>query len=213
MLVNWREGYLFVHVPKTGGTSITQLLKHDCDRAWLPLRQVCYLFDNADHTLPEATFPVVGYPYHIKAKDMRRLWGAEKYDSLFSFAFVRNPWDMVVSEYFYIQRKWDHPLKKTVRKIATLPDYVQWKLDNGYHNQQSGWLYDDQGNLLVKQVGKFETYEDDANVILKKIGRTETVPHANATKKKPFTTYYDDKSAELVAEMYADDVTNFGYSW
>ncbi len=212
MLVNWHDRYLFVHVPKTGGTSITQLLKHDCKRAVLPLRAVGYLFDNSGHTLPEFTFPAVGYPYHIRARDLKRLWGAKKYDGLFSFAFVRNPWDVVVSEYFYIQRKWDHPLKNTVRKLGTFADYVHWKRDNNYHRNQYEWLTDDAGQSIVNRIGRFETYEEDANAILAQIGRSETVPHKNATVKKPFKSYYTDETIDLVAQMYQGDIERYGYS-
>ena len=213
MLINWRKNYLFVHVPKTGGTSITQLLKHDCNRAFLPLRLVGYALDTRLHTLPEPLFPLFGYPYHVAARDLRRQWGAPRYDALFSFAFVRNPWDMVISEYFYIQKKWDHPLKAKVRRLGSFSRYLHWKLETGYHRNQSAWLTDAEGRIIVERIGRFKSYERDATEILQRIGRTETLLHRNATAKAPFREYYDDTLIGLVAEMYAEDIDRFGYSF
>ena len=212
MLVNWKKSYIFIHVPKTGGTSITQMLKRDCDRAVLPLRMVGYMFDNSGHTMPEFTFPLFGYPYHVRARDLRRLWGDEKYDNLFSFAFVRNPWDLVVSEYFYIQQKWDHPLKRTVRKLGSFDDYVRWKIDNNYHRNQSEWLTDSDRTEIVQKIGRFETYESDANAILDRLGKSERVVHENAVKKDPYRTYYTDETIDLVYMMYRDDIERYAYS-
>lgn len=213
MLVNWEKNYLFVHLPKTGGTSITQLLKHDCDRVWLPLRLIGYLFDHSGHTLPDRLFPIVGYPYHITAKDLRQLWGKERFDELTSFAFIRNPWDLVVSEYFYIQKKWDHPHKHTVRSLGSFTAYVRWKQNTGYHRQQCNWLYADDGTMLVKHLGRFETYEQDATEILRLIGRAEDIPHHNATERKSYQNYYTDELIQAVAEMYATDIDRFGYTY
>jgi hypothetical protein len=59
--VNISKGYIFVHIPKTAGTSMCEALG-----------------------LPETT--------HDTAVDLKRTLGA-RYDELYRFAFVRNPWD------------------------------------------------------------------------------------------------------------------------
>lgn len=213
MLVNWEKKYLFVHVPKTGGTSITQVLKRDCNRPILPLRALGYTINKSSDTKYESLYPIIGYPYHSRANDLCRIWGPERYNELFSFAFVRNPWDMAVSLYFYIQRKWDHPQRRAVRNLGSFEAYLDWKPEYGRHRQQSDWVYDSKGTQLVKHIGRFETYEEDANAILRKLGRSENVPHANATKHKSYYKYYNDRTAEKVAKLYCDDIMNFGYSF
>ena len=212
MLVNWQKGYVFVHVPKTGGTSITQVLKHDCDRAILPLRALGYLFDHAGHRLPERAFPWVGYPYHIRARDLLRLWG-ERYRQLSSFAFVRNPWDLVVSEYAYIQHKWDHPSRREVSSLGSFEAFVRWKQANGHHANQLDWLTDDDGSLIVSHIGRFEAYGVDAQAMLTRVGCNEPLPHANASARGDYRSAYTQETRAMIAAMYERDIEAFGYAF
>ncbi|MFK7793546.1 MAG: sulfotransferase family 2 domain-containing protein [Devosiaceae bacterium] len=210
MLVNWQQNYVFVHVPKTGGTSITQLLKHDCVRPPLPLRAIGYAFDHAGHTLPATLFPIVGYPYHARASDLRAAWG-ERDAQLCSVAFVRNPWDLGVPEYHFIASKWDHPHRATVRQLGSFETYVHWKRDTGNHTNQVAWLHDDKGNQIVSKIGRFERYQKDAEEILQRLKCRRNLPHANATRHANYIDHYTSKTRAMVGQMYANDIAKFDY--
>ncbi|NOH29032.1 sulfotransferase family 2 domain-containing protein [Vibrio mediterranei] len=211
MLYSKSKKFLFIHVPKTGGTSLVKAMKKDCDRAFLPLRMIGYYFDDRGIKLPRSTYNILGYPYHVKADILSDMW-KEHYDELYKFAFVRNPWDIAVSEYFYIKRKKVHPIHKVVNQMPDFEYYLKWKVEN-YNRDQSEWVCDENDNLLVDFLGRFENYENDARKILKKFGYKSEVPKENVTKKKGYQSYYTDKMAEIVSEMNKRDITNFGYEF
>lgn len=210
MIYSKRLSCIFVHVPKTGGTSLVEALKPYANRPPLPLRAIGYLFDDHGRTLPEALFPIVGYPYHITARRLARLWGPDRFDALFSFGFVRNPWDLTLSEYLYILRRRGHPKRAQVRRLSGFSDYVRWKRDH-YARQQTEWLFDAGDTLLVDRVGRFENYSTDANRILEQLGLGGDIPHRNSTEHLDFRTYYDDATAHLVEAIFPDDIRHFGY--
>ena len=88
------------------------------------------------------------------------------YDSLFKFAFVRNPWDLQVSSYHHIQRERPHLLKEA----ETFDAFLRRKFDPErpwqYHidtsiTPQSDYLVDLKGNLIVDFIGKYETLQQD----------------------------------------------------
>lgn len=212
MLFSKKKRFLFVHVPKTGGTSIVSVLKKDSNRVPLPLRAIGYAFDDRGVKLPSWTYPITGYPYHVSAKALKEFWGDEEFSKYYKFAFVRNPWDLTVSEYFYILRKKNHHLHRKVSKLNGFEDFVSWK-ENNYVRPQANWLCDHEGHLLMDFVGKFENYTNDANNILKELGSSMVVPHKNATQKSDFREYYNDELVERVAEIYAPDIELFGYSF
>jgi hypothetical protein len=88
------DKFVFVHVPKTGGTSIESALME----ATLGAK----LGDLAPEVADQYFIPRKGSKrQHSKLYDYEN-FGAS-IDSLFTFAFVRNPWDLVISEIFYFK--------------------------------------------------------------------------------------------------------------
>src|SRR5215218_4648814 len=80
MLISKEEKVLFIHIQKTGGSSIAEALKQK---------------------IPDVT-EVFGT--HDSALRARAALESE-YSRLFKFAFVRNPWDRLVSWYMMIQQR------------------------------------------------------------------------------------------------------------
>lgn len=213
MLISKKHKFLFIHIPKTGGTSLVSALKKHSDRAPLPLRAIGYFFDDRGIKLPEWTYGITGYPYHVRAKQVQKKLGKQEYSKLFSFAFVRNPWDITVSEYEYICQKKSHHLHSIAVQLGNFSNYLNWKVKN-YNRQQSEWLLDDSGCLIVDKVYKFESYELHANEAIARIGFDYKVPHKNTTVRKSYQDYYRNKEdIEAVRVMYARDIELFGYEF
>ena len=95
MLVSHNKRFAFVHIPKTGGTSLSAVLKPYSDEHPLPLRVVGNFFDNRGFERGPLLQTVFGVPRHAPYLDIRTRIGA-RIDGYYSFAVVRNL--MVISE-------------------------------------------------------------------------------------------------------------------
>ncbi|EJJ9802185.1 sulfotransferase family 2 domain-containing protein [Campylobacter coli] len=187
---------IFIHVPKVAGSSIERVI-YQTDK-WL-----------------------VG---HVKASDYTK-FDKDKFDSYFSFGFVRNPYDRVVSAYHYLRNgggtlgdeKW---AKKNIYKYNSFKEFVldlknieiQNKILNWMHFiPQYKFLCDNESNILVNFTGKFENLEEDFKKILKILNRKDQLMHINKSNHVDYKNYYNDVMYKIVREIYRDDFEIFDY--
>ncbi len=222
---------VFVHVPKTAGQSVEQVFLELVGLTWET---------RAPLLLRKNTVPELGPPRlaHLTADEYVRCkyMPQEQFDSYFKFAFVRNPWDRMVSCYKYLGM----PLELEFKQYLTGRFLTkEWKNMYWFARPQSEYLYDESGRLLVDFVGRFENLQADFNKVCERIGIAVTeLPYANKSETKPvkststlatvkkllspfdsavtekprrYQDYYDDESRDLVAELYKKDIELFGY--
>lgn len=79
--------------------------------------------------------------------------------------------------------------------------------------QQIEWVADEQGKILVDFIGRFERLHDDFDEVCRRIGRSATLPHVKSTGSRDYRPLYDDRSVEIITERFADDVERFRYSF
>ena len=202
MLISLDKKLLFVHIQKTGGTSIAQQL-----RKRVP--DVKSIFGTHDH-----------------ARWARSSLG-ETYSELFRFAFVRNPWDRLVSWYSMIeqcaalprwkeQRLWRYVLETStsfeefvLKCTATIDDRDGRK---SFVFNQLDYVTDEDGRVIVDFIGRYENLAQDASRLFATIGLGEvSLSHANRSKHRHYTDYYSNLTREIVAERFARDIAFFNY--
>ena len=216
MLISYKYKFLFVHIAKTGGTSIRSALNpyRFKDVHFLP-RFICSKLSSFfDHKLG------VKIPRHAKAIAAMEMLPRELYDNLFKFAFVRNPWDLQVSSYHHIKRERPH----LIRHIDTFEEFLLWKLDPKRPYQyiidtsitlQSDYVIDLHGRIIVDFIGRYERLEKDFQEVCRRIGiETPKLPHRRkATDRRPYQEYYNQRTKALVAEHFKKDIELFGYEF
>lgn len=190
----------FVHVPRTGGSSLNQAIMH------MPILQF-------NHNRRP------GQNYR-SFQDYRASGG----QSLPAFAFVRNPYDRVVSSFFYLQagglsaadeadgnrfvRPFQGDFKKFCLMMLTKPE----TLEQIHFRPQWMWLCDESEALLVNMVGRFETMGADWKRISKALGLPEvSLPHINSSQHDDYRKYYCKESMQIVSDVYARDFKIFNY--
>ena len=195
MIVSHKHKFVFVKIPKTAGESFVSVLEqYAAMDLW-----------NTDLGNHERYSDII-----LENRDF------EKY---FSFAFVRNPYELKVSRYFYV---------KEVEKVCSCTSFVEWvtlgspvkMLDETQSKEdwfpwsQLRFLMNKERELAVDFIGRFENLQEDFNTICDKIGiPRQQLPHKNKSKHKHYTEYYDDETREIVAEKYAKDIDHFGYEF
>lgn len=228
MPICFERGFAFVHVQKTAGVSLVTALQHAglkldyCDRGVLEIFAAhpkgLEFQKRLRDDLPLASLTV--FPQqHLPAAILRELVGAEEWQRCFTFGFVRNPWDRLVSLYHYLKA---HMANAAVREaqpgMAALVDRASdftafVSLSQVIGNDLSKLLLDERGVLLVDFVGRFERMEEDLAYIAQQIGIALTLPRLNGSVHNNYREYYTPTTRAVVAKRYAQDIETFGYTF
>lgn len=215
MLLSPRYRFLYVHIAKTGGTSVRAALQklRWRDPYYWPMFLCSRLSHLTGHRIGSK------FPRHAKAILAKESLPKEFFDELFKFAFVRNPWDLQVSSFHHIRRERPHLMEGH----DDFNGFLRWKLDPQrpyqYHidtsiELQTDYLVDLHGTIIVDFVGRYERLADDFATVCKTIGiEMPAMPHKRraAGRRDDYRSYYDDGTAELVASHFKSDVDRFGY--
>ncbi len=208
--------FLFVHIAKTGGTSVRTTLNRYrwSDPSYYPAFLCSRISSLMKHRIGTKL------PRHARAICAYEMLPREVYDSLFKFAFVRNPWDLQVSSYHHLKRERPHLLEGK----DDFETFLRWKLDPGrvyqYHidtsiSLQSDYVIDLHGKIIVDFIGRYENLNDDFCSVCSKIGvRAPRLAHKRkAGDRDTYRKYYNDSTAALVADYFRRDIEMFDYSF
>jgi Sulfotransferase family len=193
---------IFVHVQKTGGNSIASALGEHPD-------------------CPEK---------HFLARDLRECYGINVWKDHFKFAFVRNPWDRLVSWWSMInghRKIYDSgiPLNKfhslVLSRSTTFEEFLDCDEEivdidgpKWIYRNQIDYLTDISGRLIVDFVGRFESIQQDFEAVTKKaLGQSYTLPHLNGSTHHHYSEYYNCSRAKKVEARFARDIAAFGYTF
>ena len=178
---------IFVHINKTGGSSIEKALK-------LPFqhRTATEIIDliGARRWASRFSFAFIRNPwdkvashYHYRVKTNQTALG-------------RNP----------------IPFKEWVRLAygeQALPYYDKPKM----FMPQMDWVADAEGTILVDFIGRFETLHNDFDEVCTRVGITANLPHLKQSERGDYRKYYDDVTADIVGRWFAKDLAAFGYTF
>ncbi|NOR19840.1 MAG: hypothetical protein GQ538_07095 [Xanthomonadales bacterium] len=221
---------IFIHIPKTAGRSVEMFFlkrlgldrENDEDRAQL------LIADNDDPAKGTEKLSHLSASEYVQCGHISQ----QAFSRFYKFSFVRNPWARLVSEYRY----------RNFLSHKSFKDFVMHKLpppgrDDKYRHimPQTEMLYDNDGNLLVDFVGRFEQLQEDFDKVCQHLGFEDSaLSHVNSSDKKSrelrrkirnlfyrndesklrnYTEFYDAECREIVTDMYREDIENFGYSF
>jgi len=156
----------------------------------------------------------------------------DHYDDYFKFAFVRNPWDRLVSCYSQKLNLNGPGLKLPVDNDIQLypgmsfPAFVEavHEIPDGAanpHFQSQHMVICGPGEdkpILPDFVGRFENLAADFDAVAERISGPQKLelPHilrSRSRQSRTYTEFYDDRLRDLAHERYRDDIEIFGYSY
>lgn len=221
MAISYRHRFIFIHVPKVAGISITEALRPYADPSRLvyvplllkALKRILTNYRGLTryHLTPmgmkrDVTHRVV----HAKAKELKEDLPRDVFEGFHKFAFVRNPWDWQVSTYYYnLQIRQD----KLFKSFGSFENYLDWRVRNKFLESQKEFLVSDSGEILVDFIGHFETLHEDFETVCNRLGIESNLPHENRSTHRDFREYYTPHAKALVAEAFKGDIEFFGYQF
>ncbi len=208
MLISNKHNFIFIHIYKNAGTSITSALKPFAQGR--VRRAVNRTLKSLK--LPAPFFDHQPYHTHVKASELREDLGHEMYDSYFSFAIVRNPWDWQVSLYKYMLKDATHHQHELGKKLGSFDEYIRWRCDHEIRYQKD-FLYSDDNQLLVNFVGRYENLAADFQAICARIGVSASLPKLNVSNTQPYRELYSDHTRELVKQAFRPDLDLLKYEF
>jgi chondroitin 4-sulfotransferase 11 len=197
MFISHRTKSIFIHVQKTGGDAIEAAVRKD------------------DPSLDTDRF---SGRRHLFARDVKALVAPDLWATHYRFAFVRNPWDRLVSWYsMCIQNPRPNPFSKFVQENApTFTDFVT-RTTTGMAERttynQLDYLTDADGELIVDFVGRYERLADDYATVQARLGLTHGLLHTNASSHAAYCDYYTAETKAIVARRFERDIARFGYEF
>lgn len=236
MIISYKHHFIFIHIHKTGGDSISTALSPFLDssdfvlkndwQAWLQK-----LRSGSRHS------ELATLRKHSPASAVVRVVPEHVWDGSFKFAFVRHPITRAVSLYKYAARKADErtrliprnvwhlippgrrtdPLRwPSVRAFADAPafcDFIRHPLLERELSMSSQWssLSDESGRQLVDFVGRFERLEDDFNLVRDRLGLPEVSLGRHNVSHRPKELEISRDDRRYLAKRFEDDFERFGY--
>ncbi|MDZ4753807.1 MAG: glycosyltransferase [Phycisphaerae bacterium] len=185
------RGIAFIHVPRTGGTSLRTMLLSD--GSTLPMRD------------------------HIRARDVIESIGMDAWSKLASIAVVRNPIDWMRSVWKYARATPLHSLYQQAQSqdfssfVRAYPEWAQseWGTQSV---AQSAWLVDSDGRLAIRHVLRFENLAAEWAELAQTLGLHSYMPKLNASKAADDSEALTPDAAVALFAMMRDDYEHFQYA-
>jgi len=191
MIVSHSHKIIFIHVHRTGGSTIINLLKQQ-------LKSKVDIISQHGNTLTSESLIL------------------EKYPDYFLFGFARNPWGRMLSWYSLIN-KWNHQsieIDKLKFEEFLENDLASNKNDNSFHFNQLDYFPNVSDSINPLKIYRYEKFEEEAKKLFKRFGiQIENIPMLNNTTIKDYQKYYTKRSIELVKQKCYKDIAYFNYSF
>ena len=205
MLRSKKYKFIFIHIPKSAGSSIYFALKPFSDPFALkfissPLKKI----GNPINLGPEPL------DAHSTAQEIQSILGLD-FENYFKFVFVRNPWERVCSDYYYIRNNKSHPAHVKTVNAKDLNEFIS----KGIYvlRPQCDFIFDDSNNQLVDFIGRYENLEQDFNYILEKLKINVQLKRFNSNYYRSHKEILNKESIELIYERYKEDISIFKYNF
>ena len=196
------EKLLFLHVPKTGGISITSVL---LDVLPAP---VYYSAPSGHHGQAREGIVFVPGKRHETLTDAEELldeygWRLEQFPAI--LACLRNPYELEVSRYAYLRK--GHPWDRGVsQELAMSGDFERFAIDSPPHaHRQLEAYFVLRGSVPDNlRVVRLEEISTELPAVLRSVGITARIriPRTNRSRHRHYSRYYTPKAEDAVYRKY-----------
>lgn len=215
MIISHKHKFIFIHVHKVAGTSVTHALRpYTCWPQETIVTKIRQRMSSLPVDLPGRLPTGHHFSDHVTAAQLKTAIAPNLYNQYYKFAFVRNPWDWQVSLYKYILKNKHHAKHDYVKQMSGFEEYLGWRFSEPKHKPwslQKNYLTGSNGELIVDFVGRYEQLQTDFQRVLAHLKIKAQLPHLNKSRADDYRTYYSPRLSAQLFEYYQDDIEMFGY--
>ena len=203
MLVGHSHKFIFLKTKKTGGSSVEKII---VDNFFDPKVDIC----TGSQTDGVPMYNISNPSGHMSWNMIKSYMSRDNWESYYKFSIERNPWDKVVSQYYW----------KTKNNSQ---DFSKWLTrDNGKFTSLSDWSrYSNKDEVVLDQIIRYDNlHESLINLFNDKFGLDLTQEMLDNTKtktgfkKKHYTELYEtEQQIELVKKYFTKEVNYFDYRY
>ncbi|PCH94933.1 MAG: Type II secretory pathway, pullulanase PulA [Rhodobacteraceae bacterium] len=214
MIISHGRSYVFVHIPKTGGTSLSLALE---DRA---MKDDILVGDTPKAQKRRSKAKALQTSGRLwKHARLRDIYGAVTQDQIERytvFTIVRNPWDRVVSYYHWLrEQNFQNPVVALAQSISFDAFIRTPAIKNSlFHDAAQSYVSDADGVDRCDFYLRLECLAQDSITLANLLGLKLDLPHVNQSPRSTgYQSYYTAETRDLVADYCAQDINQFDYQF
>lgn len=214
MIISPGRGYIFVHIPKTGGTSMALALESRAHRDDILIGDTPKAIKRRGRL---RGLTAKGRLWkHATLADIDGVLTPAEIGQMLCFCLVRNPWDRMVSYYHWLQvQSFDHPAVKLAKALEfdafVAHDFTRATLQAWPYAR---YMQDATGRRVDALYLRLEHLQQDMAPLAEHLGFAPELPHINRSDRSAdYRAYYTDQTRAIVAQICAEDIARFGYSF
>lgn len=196
-MISHKLKFIFIHIPKTSGSSLSLFLKDFIDNDVIPVsgpmgekQQLSVICEKTKKDIN-----------HVYINYYKNTYG-EKINDYFKFTIVRNPYDRMLSFYFW--SKGENNQKFNRNEFINFIKNMKWSdqhrfIDNTFHIIHFENLINELKNIeCFKNIVDFNNYP---------------TLNASSNSKRNYNKIYDKELKDLVFKKCKKDFELFGYEY
>jgi hypothetical protein len=194
MVWDFKRKIIFLHIPKTGGTSVEKALN-------LLSKEYGYGINNNKKAMQH-------YDWHQYKKHL----GEKIFNKYYKFTISRNPYDKVTSDYFWLKNiakvEYDNFQNKSFDEYL---DYCEHIVKNRLYNltiyhdhfkPQHRFIYDNNNKLMIDRILRFENFKYVSKFVNTRYNTNLKHLNENKSKKK---IILNDIQKNKIYDIYKND--------
>lgn len=222
MVISNKYNFIYLQTKKTGSISLSLALGQIAD----PRTDIIYRFSSHWKLQSELGIKanawkrkVKGIQYKVDAHaEWKKIFNlVDDPNDYFKFTVERNPWDKVVSMYYYLLNSGHNKSKQYQLRTMDFEKYIKrtrfWKIANNWR------LYTNKHDeIMVDYVCRYEKLNEDLKRVEREIGAKfihliQKRANVGYRKVKDYRSMYTNETKNIVGDFFKKEIEHFGYEF
>lgn len=242
MIISYSKQFIFIHIAKCGGMTITNQLSETLNTGDLIISgpnpiivnkpRLNSLLKKVGRSNLLKYFFYKHYLFslekHSSALKILKAIGEKRWKEYYKFSVVRNPFDRCVSAFFWIKKNKGFGLKdkefqKNVLKACQFSEFSDFIKSHEFIEitkqnflaPASNQISDMNMNFIIDDIAKLENLYNDLekNKLFSNTKLLKSRYDNSSKRSKNYRIYYDKLAKDIVAETYKNDLDLFDYKF